>query len=45
MHGEITVVNIWNRILTESEVDMWFKCEAGKILDWATTKLIVSDLS
>ena len=49
VHGEITDVNIWSRLLTESEVDMWFKCEdrvqAGKILDWATAKLIVSDLN
>ena len=49
VHGEITDVNIWNRILTENEVDGWLKCEdgvqAGKMLDWATAKLIVSDLN
>ena len=39
--GAITDVNIWNRLLTETELNQWSRCQlpvGGNILDWTTAR-------
>ena len=41
MFGAMTDINIWNRSLTESEVELWTKCKlgsGGNLLDWSTAQ-------
>ena len=41
MFGAMTDVNIWNRSLSQSEVEQWSRCElteGGNILDWRTAQ-------
>ena len=39
--GAMTDVNIWNRSLSQSEVEQWSRCElgvGGNLLDWNTAQ-------
>ena len=41
MFGAMTDVNIWNRSLSQSEVEQWSRCEletGGNLLDWTTAQ-------
>ena len=41
MFGAMTDVNIWNRSLSQSEVEQWSRCElgvGGNLLDWNTAQ-------
>ena len=41
MFGAMTDVNIWNRSLSEAEVEKWSRCElgaGGNLLDWSTAQ-------
>ena len=41
MFGSMTDVNIWNRSLSQSEVEQWSRCElgvGGNLLDWNTAQ-------
>ena len=46
-HGAVTEVNVWSRVLSDSEVSEWSNCgsvQGGKVVDWATAALNVSGL-
>ena len=39
--GAMTDVNIWDRLMTQSEVEQWSRCElgaGGNMLDWNTAQ-------
>ena len=40
-HGQLTDINIWDRILSNEEVDTWSECGqvSGKYLDWSNAKV------
>ena len=41
MFGAMTDINIWNRSLSQSEVEQWAQCElgsGGNLLDWTTAQ-------
>ena len=46
MHGAMTDVNVFSRILSEEEVGDWARCggEPGDILDWRTAQLNITNL-
>ena len=47
LFGAMTDINIWNRNLTESEVEQWSRCElgaGGNLLDWTTAQWKAVDL-
>ena len=47
MHGAMTDVSVWSRVLTDSEVSSWSACGSvtgDKLVDWTTAALNVSGL-
>ena len=46
MHGAVTDVNVFSRILSEEEVGDWARCggQSGDILDWRTAQLNITKL-
>ena len=46
MHGAVTDVNVFSRLLSEEEVGDWARCggQPGDILDWQTAQLNITKL-
>ena len=41
MHGKVTDVNVWSRVLTDDEIHHWEECKSsqgGDIVNWQTAK-------
>ena len=41
LFGAMTDINIWNQILSQTEVELWSRCElgaGGNLLDWSTAQ-------
>ena len=48
MHGSVTDLNIWDRVLNHKEISDWTSCQTeteGNVLNWETARLNVTELN